>query len=200
MKCPKCKIEFEDELHLKDKIVYLCKECGLWTYKNNMIDVCKYPCPKCRGNYKYPIKTIGNDVLCECETHGKWKTNFLRSFSFRRLCSIVARKPNKDPSFYTKPELKIKRILDKLGLEENKDYYHNKRIKVKKGKYYYPDFLILKDDKREVIECSPRIWHSRWNRDDEGKKNYFLNKNYEYLSLSDKTMPDWEDIVRNELL
>ena len=200
MICPECKNKFTDNITLKTKVIYLCKKCGLYSYRNGMLDICKYPCPKCKHNNQYPISRTGNYVICKCDIHGLYRINFLRSFNFRRLCSIMARKNNKDPTVYTKQEKKVKGILDNLGYKENKDYYHNKKIRVAKGRYYFPDFIVLNDDDKKVIEVSPIIWHNRYDNNDDKKINYFKDKGYDYIILSDRTMPNWSDIIRNELL
>lgn len=200
MKCPSCKNEFIDSVNLKYREIYLCETCGLWSLQNSMLDVCKYPCPKCKNSYYYPISHKGHYAICKCDKHGLWRVNFIRSFSFRRLCSVMARKNNKDPTVYNKQEKRVKRILDNLGYKENKDYYHNKKVRVSKGRYYFPDFIVLQEDSKKVIEVSPIIWHSRYDNNNDDKINYFKDKGYEYIILSDKTIPHWDDIVRNELL
>ena len=74
------------------------------------------------------------------------------------------------------------------------------KVKVSKGRYLYPDFIVIAEDKKQVIEVSPVVWHTRYGKNDNKKINYFMDKGYNYLSLSDKTMINWEDIIRNELL
>jgi len=195
--CPRCGKPFNDYLHLKSKEdIYLCNTCGLFYYKDNKWNMVKYPCPKCKSNYKEPYKTEGTWVYCKCEIHGEWKVSFLRSFKFRRLCSIAASKPNKDSRYYTPPEVRAKKILDSMGLRENIDYYHNKRIRVGKGRYYYPDFIVFD---KIVFGVDPSIWHTMWNRDDNAKITYLKKLGYEYVSLSDKNEREWERIISRSL-
>ena len=183
MKCPECNREFDDKLELKTKpTIFLCREHGLFQYVNNRLERVPYPCPRCRSNYKVPIRHVNGWAICVCEIHGEWRVSFLRSFKFRRLCSIAASKPNKSPDYYTPPELRIKRILDKLRVR----YEHNKPFR--NGKViYYPDFVITSPIKL-IIEASPSIWHSRWNREesDRAKYAYFKSIGYEVLQLTEK--------------
>ena len=196
MKCPECKNVFSEFLQLKNKVLYLCRTCGIFSYVDGLIDYAKYPCPKCK-KYYYPIGHKDHHAICKCEEHGLWYVNFLKSFSFRRICSETGKKHNISPTHYSKPEIKVKRILDNLGYRENRDYYHNKKVRAYKGVCYYPDFIIERDDMKKIIEVSPVIWHKK---DDSNKANYFTDRGYDYIVLSDRTTFNWEDIVRNELL
>ena len=182
MKCPVCNREFDDELELKTKPkIYLCMEHGLFQEVNGKLEPVKYPCPKCRSNYKAPKRIEGTWAICECEIHGEWRVSFVRSFKFRKLCSIVASKPNKSSSYYTPPERKVREILNDLGLK----YEHNKMFRNGRSKYYV-DFCI--EDPKLVIEVSPSIWHERWNREESElrKKQFLRGLGYSLLELTER--------------
>lgn len=177
----------------------LCSTCGIFEYKRGELVTVTYSCPRCKDYKKTPIMVNGKTVICECEIHGRWTVDFIRSFYFRKLCSLSASKPNKDPRYYTPPELRIKKILDMLGLKENVDYFHNRRVRNDRGYFYYPDFML--DGFRKVIECSPRIWHGKyWNISDKERADFFHSIGYDYIRLDDHTEPLWMDIIRNEIL
>jgi len=197
MKCPICGKDFDDYLPLKSKDdIYLCMEHGLFSLHDGKLVPAKFPCPKCHGNYKVPKYYDGTWAVCECEIHGEWRVSFLRSFKFRKLCSIVASKPNKSPEYYTPPELKVKQILDKLGLK----YEHNKRFRDEEhNTYYYPDFVVYLNPLTLIIGVSPSIWHERWNRikSEKRKKEYFRKLGYPYIELTEKNEKEWENIIRD---
>ena len=199
MRCPICGREFDDHLHLKSKDdVYLCMEHGLFSYHNGELVPTKYPCPKCRGNYKAPKYHDGTWAVCECEIHGEWRVSFLRSFKFRKLCSIAASKPTKSPEYYTPPEMKVKEILDRLGLK----YDHNRRFRDEEhNTYYYPDFIVYLNPTSLVIGVSPSIWHERWNRaeSERRKKEYFRKLGYTFIDLTEKNEREWEHIIRKTI-
>ena len=195
MRCPVCNREFDDELELKTKPkIYLCFEHGLFQEVDGRLEPVRYPCPKCRGNYKLPKRIEGSWAVCECEKHGEWRVSFLRSFKFRKLCSIVASKPTKSPSFYTTAEHKVKRILDSLGIR----YDHNKCFVDGKHRYYC-DFVIYNgsDDPIAVVEASPSIWHERWNREEsEARKRAFIESlGMRYVELTERNSDRWDQII-----
>jgi hypothetical protein len=198
LKCPVCKIPFKEKLELKSKPdIYLCKVHGLFSMENNKLYPTKYPCPKCQSSYHTPVRHENGYAICECPIHGEYRINVQLSFNFRRLCSIVASKPNRSPSYYTPPEKEVKAILEKIGLKENIDFYHNKPFKDTDNKtIYYPDFVVERPVKA-IIGVDPRIWHSRWNREssDYRKKLFFKRLGYMYISLSDKDRERWYDII-----
>jgi len=194
--CPICNNPFIDFLELKTKPdIYLCNKHGLFYIENNSYKPVSYPCPECQSNYKIPLYHKDTWAICKCEIHGIWKVSFLRSFKFRKLCSIVASKPNRDPEYYTPPELRVKRILDDLNIR----YEHNKPIKNNKS-VYYPDFIIERPTKI-VIGVDPSIWHTRWNREksDREKRLYFISKGYKYVSLTDKNRKEWPNLIKEAL-
>ena len=198
VRCPVCNKEFTDKLELKTKpAIYLYIKDGLFTIEDSNIVRAKYPCPKCRSEYYTPIRHEGTWAICRCPIHGEWRVSFLRSFKFRKLCSIVASKPNKSPEYYTPPERQVKAILDKLGVS----YEHNKEFRNGNRRYYVDFYVSLSNPGSLVIEVSPSIWHSRWNRElsEERKREYFQSKGIEYIELTERNKSKWEDIIRRAL-
>jgi len=196
LKCPVCNKEFDGYLPLKSKDdIYMCNKHGLFSLHNGVLVPAKYPCPHCEGNYKLPKYHEGTWAVCECEKHGEWRVSFLRSFKFRKLCSIVASKPNRDPNYYTPPERKAREILDSLNIkyEHNRPFHNGKHI-------YYPDFVI-EEPVKLLIEVNPSIWHSRWNRakSDRKKIRYFISLGYTYLSLDETNYGEWEELIREKI-
>jgi len=59
-------------------------------------------------------------------------------------------------SIITKPELFVKNILDKCGLQENLLYKYDSVLKTNNG-YRFPDFRFLY--KKEIIEADGTYWH-----------------------------------------
>ncbi|MBU0958165.1 MAG: endonuclease domain-containing protein [Nanoarchaeota archaeon] len=57
----------------------------------------------------------------------------------------------------TNIEIEMKRILDIIGLIENKDYLFNKYLKTRNG-FKFPDFRLI--NKKVIIECDGSYWHS----------------------------------------
>jgi len=155
----------------------------------------EYPCPKC-GVYSKPYMYDRKGyAYCLCSNCGiQYRTSVKVSASFRRLCSQVASKPTRSPSYYTPQEKRVKEELDRLGLLEGVDYFHNHRVPNDTGSYYYPDFLLPK--LRLLIEVSPSIWHTRWNREESEnrKREFFRRLGFRILELDDRTLRSRESI------
>jgi hypothetical protein len=131
-------------------------------------------------------------ALCECPEHGLYQTSISVSKNFRAFCKKLGSKPNRSQGYYTSIELKVKRILDSLGLREGIDYVHNCRIKNGK-RYYWLDFYLPLF--KSVIRVNPKIWHSMWNRgsSDLDQKKFLLSNNLEVFDIDEKSKI--EDII-----
>jgi len=194
IKCPVCGLFHEIEVELKTRLLTICKEHGMYEATRNnprSTQLTPYPCPECQGNYKLPDHHKDGYAVCYCEKHGEYRTNVNQSLNFRRFCSRIARKPNKSPTYFTPPELKVKKALDSLDIT----YTHNQRFKARQGVYYYPDFVV--ESKKLVIGVDPSIWHSRWNRtkSDKRKIAYFKDLGYRYLSLPEDILNNREKLI-----
>lgn len=133
-----------------------------------------YPCPRC-GNFEKPYMYSKDGyayMLCS-KCHTQYKTSTAVSANFRKFCSKVGSKPNRSPTYYTSSEEKVRRFLQRRGLLEGLDFFHNARIGPfengnKRKVYYWIDFVV--PSKRLLIECSPSIWHRMWNREEADKR------------------------------
>jgi len=201
LKCPICNNEFSDEANLKHKTIYLCERDGLFELVDNKLRPMMYPCPKC-GMYYAPFKHENGYAYMNCMEHGVFKTSIKVSFNFRKFCSEVASKPNRDPNYYTPGEDKIRKMLVTKGLKEGKDFHHNYRIMIKIGnrkRYYWVDFYL--QDYGAVLEYSPSIWHCMWNRElsDSIKYKILSDMGITVYELTDKNKNEWERII-NEVI
>jgi len=162
----------------------------------NITQYVTYPCPKC-GTYNLPYMHNRDGyafMLCS-KCNVQYKTSTRVSASFRKFCSKVARQPNRDPTYYTSTEKKVKKLLDEFKYREGLDYFHN--VRVKNGKrYYWLDFVIPLEHK--VIEVSPSIWHRMWNRQSSDKRKYqFLqNNDFTVIEVNER---NYADILRRSL-
>jgi len=152
-----------------------------------------YPCPHC-GTYNLPyMHTKSGIAYMLCSNCGvQYKTSTKVSANFRKLCSRVGSKPNRSQGYYTPLEKKVKRLLEKCGYREGIDYIHN--VRVRNGrKYYWCDFYIPKEDL--IIECSPSIWHTRWNREksDEEKYGFLMSNGLKIVTVDDK---NYKEVVK----
>jgi len=149
-------------------------------------EITKFLCPNCKKQYEAPIKVIGVIAHMICSNcNYPFNVNLNKSLHFREFCSKIARKPTRNRDYYTKPERKVKQILDSLGLIEGHDYIHNVRFKAGKRTYYWVDFLL--PHKSIVIEVSPSIWHRYFPRNDKERKVFFRDvMGYEYFVLKEK--------------
>ena len=86
--------------------------------------------------------------------------------NFKKLCSKVASRPNKSPTYYNSFERKVLKALNDLGFRAGSDFFHNQRLLS-----YYPDFMF--PDKKVIIEVDGSIWHEYW---DVPKKNRKRNQ------------------------
>jgi len=150
----------------------------------------KFPCPIC-GTYYLPKENLKTKALMICSKHGMFETDIYKSLRFRKFCSIVGSKPNRDQGYYTPPEERIKKYLNWRGLTEGIDYIHNCRMKNGRT-YFWLDFYLpriyYKNYKSTSIGADPKIWHKLWNRQKSDKKKViFLEKHGIYhISLDEK--------------
>jgi len=120
--------------------------------------------------------------------------DYKRSESFRQFCSMLGSKPNRDPSYYTSSEMKIKEILDELNIQ----YEHNKkfnRINHNGRKiYYWVDFYL--PEYNVILECNPKIWQHMWGRWRSAlvKKDHFKLLGIEVLEIEDKYLYNKESL------
>jgi len=156
----------------------------------------EYPCPKC-GHYEKPYmynrKGYAYMLCSKCGV--QYKTSTKVSANFRKLCSRVAKKPNRTQGYYTPIEKKIKQLLDKNGYREGIDYIHNCRVRNGKS-YYWLDFYIPSE--HLVIEVDPKIWHTRWNREESDKRKYTFLKEQglNVISVTEKDYKRIEEVLR----
>jgi len=76
----------------------------------------------------------------------QYKTNVAVSANFRLFCAKLGSAPNRDPHYYTSSEERVQRFLERRGLKEGLDYFHNSRVAVEvdgKRRYFRPDFVVL---------------------------------------------------------
>jgi len=125
-----------------------------------------YPCAKC-GTYNLPyMHSKEGYAFMRCsKCTAQYKTSTAVSANFRRFCSKLGSAPNRDPHYYTSSEERVQRFLERRGLKEGLDYFHNSRVAVEmdsKRRYFWPDFVI--PSKKLIIGASPHIWHQMWAR------------------------------------
>lgn len=83
-----------------------------------------------------------------------------RAQKFRIYSSEVMRRYEENGK-YSPDELRVKEILEDLGFEENRDFFHNYRIRNDKGNsYFWLDFFI--PSLHLNLEIDGRIWHSKY--------------------------------------
>lgn len=156
-------------------------------------EVVKYPCAKC-GKYFEPfMHTTDGYALMVCPEHGQYKTSVKVSVNFRKFCKRLGAAPNRSPTYYTSSEEKIRRYLKNRGFIEGLTFFHNSRIGPfingnKHKVYYWCDFCV--PDKRLILEASPSIWHTRWNREgaDERKKKFLQELGWNLINLDEKDL------------
>jgi len=197
MKCPICNEEFTEQANLKYKTIFLCEKDGLFELTENGLSPMSYPCPKC-GKYFLPYKHENGYAYMKCPVHGEFRTSIRVSFNFRKFCSEVASKPNRDPSYYTPGENTIRRKLVAKGLIENKDFFHNYRILATNNgqkHYYWLDFYLPSFG--VAIEYSPSVWHCLWNRraSDNLKYSLLSKMGIQVYELTEKNKREWDQII-----
>jgi len=161
----------------------------------------EFPCPICGKYYPPYLVTTTGISKCECPEHGLFETNNKISKNFRRFCSRLGSKPNRSPTYYTSSEKKIKDYLDKK-YKEGLDYWHNVRIQYINNdhrSYFWLDFVV--PEKKIVLECSPSIWHTRWNRNgaDNRKKTLIESLGWRYIQLDEVSLQNIECILEGIL-
>jgi len=169
-----------------------------WLYLVNLLNhkvetkEVKYPCPKC-GNYEKPYmyNSKGYALMlcskCKCQ----YQTSTSVSANFRKFCSRIAKKPNRSPTYYSSSERAVKLYLERKGLIEGLDFFHNARVKATNGSgkkvYYWFDFVLPKLNL--VIEVDPEVWHRLWGREksDQAKRKFIESlKGWKLISLNSK--------------
>lgn len=129
----------------------------------------KFPCPIC-GIYTEPYMVTKTGIsMMECKEHGLYQTSNKVSKNFRKFCSKIASHPNRSQSYYTPLEAKVRDILLGAGYKIGKDFIHNCLFRNCKS-IYFVDFYLPREDL--ILECSPKIWHSLWNRRASDEKKY----------------------------
>lgn len=121
-----------------------------------------YRCPSCKTfnkPYFHNRKGIAFTLCSECKA--QYKTSTKASASFRKFSSRHGRKPNRSPIHYSSSERSGKKFLEKLGLVEGFDFFHNPRVETVsvngRKMYYWLDFVV--PAVKLVIEISPEMWH-----------------------------------------
>lgn len=153
----------------------------------------KFPCPKC-GKYYEPYMTRKDGkAMLECPTDGLYETSIAVSKNFRKFCAKLGSAPNRDPHYYTSAEEKVRKYLVQKGLVEGLNFTHNTRLGPyvngnKHRTYYWADFIV--PEAKLVIECSPSIWHTRWNREgaDKRKTDFLRIQRWDLISLDEKEL------------
>jgi len=146
----------------------------------------QYPCPRC-GTYskaQFYSKDGYAFMLCpECKT--QFKTSTKASINFRKFCSRIATGGNISQTKYSSLEKKVRRILEKKGYVQGRDFLHNVLIENGRRKYYV-DFLLYR--KNMVLECNGSIWHKLWNRKESDKRKieYLKSLGFKILIVDEK--------------
>lgn len=153
----------------------------------------KFPCPKCGVYYEPYLTRHDGKAMLECPEHGLFETSIATSKHFRTFCAKLGSAPNRSPTYYTSSEDKIRKYLLHWNLIEGLDFMHNCRIgpfvnENNRKMYYWCDFVVPKY--KLVIECSPSIWHTRWNRQgaDDRKKEHLAKLGWKMSSLDEKEL------------
>jgi len=137
----------------------------------------EYPCPKC-GTYNLPYMHSKGYAMMLCKKCGiQYKTSMKVSAHFRKFCSDIASKPNRSQSYYTSLEKKVKKILERNGYVQGRDYFHNIMFvnQEDKRRKYFVDFYI--PEEHLILECNGSIWHDLWNRkESDRRKIKYLEK------------------------
>ena len=97
-----------------------------------------------------------------------------------------AQRAARDRSVPTKPELKMAKVLRKLGWKFE--------FEPKVGTYF-PDFVI--SSKKLVIEVNGTYWHSsrKTRRKDERKKRFLESRGFRVLVFTDKQLNQTPEVV-----
>jgi len=101
----------------------------------------------------------------------KARLKFLRNPNrerFRRYCSKVMENYEKAGKWSSTEKI-VKSIFDDMGFILGRDYWHNFKLQNEyQTGYYSLDFFFPRE--RIVIECDPRIWHSKMGNREEADK------------------------------
>jgi len=151
----------------------------------------KFPCPSCGKYYKPYMTRRDGKAMCECREHGLYETSIAVSKNFRLFCAKLGSAPNRDPHYYTSSEERVQRFLERRGLKEGLDYFHNSRVAVEvdgKRRYFWPDFVV--PSKKIIIGASPHIWHQMWARNhaDDRFSEAMKKLDWEVINLDEKDL------------
>jgi len=151
----------------------------------------KFPCPKCGKYYEPYLTRKDGKALCECPKCGLYETSIAVSKNFRKFCQKLGSAPNREPTYYTSSEERVKRYLEHNGLREGLDFFHNNRVLIlmnEKRRYFWPDFVI--PSKKLIIGASPHIWHMLWSRNgaDERFSAYMKSLGWKVIHLDEKDL------------
>jgi len=156
----------------------------------NKTELVKYRCPSC-GHYNTPyfFDRKGHAFsLCE-KCKAEYKTSTGTIANFRKFSSRQGKKPNRSPTYYSSSERTVKRYLEKYGLIENLDFFHNARVRDtnrEKPVYFWLDFII--PSRKLVVECDPEVWHKLDGREesDKRKKDFIESLGWTFISLNNE--------------
>ena len=161
------------------------------TKNKTKTELVAYMCPSCKAFNKPYLHNKKGVAFCLCSgCKAQYKTSTAVSANFRKLSSRCGRKPNRKPNYYSGSERAGKRYLEKLGLVEGFDFFHNARVRAKnaQGKvtYYWLDFAV--PAKKLVIEISPEIWHKLRGvpEKDQRKRKFIESMGWTLIDLKSK--------------
>ena len=153
----------------------------------------KFPCPICGKYFEPYMARKDGKAMLECPQHGLFETSIATSKNFRKFCQKLGSAPNRNPTYYTSSEQRVKRFLVNHKMKEGLDFFHNSRIGPfingnKRKVYYWCDFVI--PSKKLVLEASPAIWHKMWNRNeaDERKTKFLGQLGWTVYNLNEKDL------------
>ena len=116
-----------------------------------------------------------------------------RKAAFRVLCAEVMERYERNGKWSTE-ELRIKKLLNRLGFRLNEDFYHNFKIQNESQTGYYSlDFFFPKA--RVVLEVSPDIWHGKIGdaqKKDKRKHSWLTSLGFTVVTLDSEKLK-WKD-------
>lgn len=132
------------------------------------------------------MKSKFKETLTDLRRMKREGKKLTRSQGFRLLSSRCAKRFHK--TGWSSTERRVARVLNELGLQERRDFWHNYKIHNRnQNQFYSLDFVFFHPNR--VIEVSPRIWHLNLGNTEEKdarKKEWLEYMGFQYYELDDE--------------
>lgn len=187
-RCIQCKIK-HPSYNLQGLKPKYCFDCKL----DDMIDVVSKRCIGCkikRPSYNYPNKDLLPDYCGDCKKDKminvvkkkciKCKTiSVYNNYDYCAKCDEINKRHVKKHEYFVKEKLE----------ENNVKFLHNKRINIDDCLFYYPDFIIDKEDYIIIVEVDENK-HSGYDKQKEDERMEYLKKQFDKPVLFIRYNPD----------